>query len=95
MNKVSQNTNPFDSLPDDAFLRLKSLLGWEIVPFSKATLWRKAKEGSFPRPIKLSDQITAWRVRDIRSWLSDPNSYKVLQKDESRLLKADKRSANK
>lgn len=95
MNNFPDNTTPFDTLPDDAFLRLKSLQGWEITPFSKATLWRKVKEGSFPSPIKLSDQITVWRVRDIRSWLRNPHCYKAIQKNESQLLKTDKRSANK
>jgi predicted DNA-binding transcriptional regulator AlpA len=27
------------------------------------------KEGNFPRPIKLSKRVTAWKVGDIRAWI--------------------------
>jgi prophage regulatory protein len=40
-----------------------------IVPFSSATLWRKVKDGSFPKPVSLSKRITAWNVEDVRAWL--------------------------
>lgn len=40
-----------------------------VLPFSAATLWRKVQDGSFPKPIKLSSRITAWRLADIESWL--------------------------
>lgn len=83
MNNVPDNTN-FDSLPDDALLRPKKLLEWEIAPFSKATLWRKVKEGSFPSPIKISDQITAWRVRDIRAWLRNPHGFRANRPNKAR-----------
>ena len=39
------------------------------LPFSPATLWRKIKNGSFPKPVKLSDRITAWRADDVLEWL--------------------------
>jgi hypothetical protein len=39
------------------------------VPFSSATLWRRVKAGTFPKPVKLSERVTAWRVEDIRQWL--------------------------
>lgn len=39
------------------------------VPFSSATLWRKVKAGEFPKPIKLGERITAWRVGDVRKWI--------------------------
>lgn len=40
-----------------------------IIPFSGPTLWRKVKTGEFPKPIKLSERVTAWRVEDVRAWL--------------------------
>jgi prophage regulatory protein len=40
-----------------------------IFPFSSATLWRKVKAGTFPKPVKLGPRITAWRVEDIRDLL--------------------------
>lgn len=49
------------------FIRQKQLL--PIIGFSAATLWRKVKEGKFPKPVKLSENITAWQVKDIEDWV--------------------------
>jgi predicted DNA-binding transcriptional regulator AlpA len=76
MNNQKPTTIIFDNLSDEALLREKQLYESQVIPFSASTLWRKVKKGDFPKPIKLSDQITAWRVKDIRQWLSDPISYK-------------------
>lgn len=46
-------------------------------PISPASLWRKVKAGTFPRPIKLSTGITAWRNRDLLEWEKDPLNYKA------------------
>lgn len=40
-----------------------------IYAFSTATLWRKVKVGTFPKPVKLGPRITAWRVEAIRGLL--------------------------
>lgn len=76
----------FDNLPNEAFLRQSQLINTGIVPFSASTLWRRIKEGRFPLPIKMGDQIVAWRVADIRKWISDPSSYRrecLIQNNES------------
>jgi len=39
-----------------------------LLPVSPATIWRKVKDGSFPRPVKLGERITAWRMDDIVAW---------------------------
>lgn len=39
-----------------------------IVPVSRATVWRWIKAGKFPKPVKLTDRVTAWRVEDLRAW---------------------------
>jgi predicted DNA-binding transcriptional regulator AlpA len=65
----------FDDLPDSAFIRLHQLLSASIIPFSAATAWRRVREGSFPQPIRISPQVTAWRVADVRQWLKDPANY--------------------
>ena len=51
----------------NSFIRQKQLL--LQLPFSAPTLWRKVKAGTFPKPIKLSDNITAWRLEDINAWI--------------------------
>jgi prophage regulatory protein len=58
----------FDQLPETGYIRQAQLIP-DVVPFSSATLWRKCKTGDFPRPVKLSERITAWRVAEIRAWI--------------------------
>lgn len=57
------------ALPESGFVRQSQLL--VFVPFSKSTLWRRVFDGSFPAPIKLSANITAWRVEDVRRWIAE------------------------
>lgn len=64
MSKVSANFK----LPESQYIRQSQLIPF-IVPFSSATLWRKVSDGTFPKPQKLSERITAWRTDDIREWL--------------------------
>lgn len=66
----------FDALPDSAFVRESQLVldprrpeFPALLPFSAATLWRKVAAGTFPKPIKLSKRVTAWRVSDVRSFI--------------------------
>ena len=65
---------PFDTLPDSALIREAHLVQNRHVaaplPFSSSTLWRKVREGSFPKPLKLSPRVTAWRVGDVRAWIN-------------------------
>lgn len=59
---------PSGLLPANGYVRQAQLIP-AIFPFSSATLWRKVKAGTFPRPVKLGPRITAWRVEDIREAL--------------------------
>lgn len=77
MNKFIARASVFDQLPDSAFIRESQLVqsphrpdNPAPLPFSAPTLWRKVKEGSFPKPIKLSKRVTAWEVRAVRQWLA-------------------------
>lgn len=47
------------------FMRLKSILA--IIPVSKTTWWEGVKSGRFPKPVKISENITAWRTADIQA----------------------------
>ena len=38
------------------------------IPFSRATLYRKVRDGSFPKPVKLGENTNAWRRPDIHTW---------------------------
>jgi hypothetical protein len=37
-------------------------------PVSAATIWRWVKQGSFPAPLSLGKQTTAWSVDDLDRW---------------------------
>ena len=63
-----QTTSSFDNLPESGYVRQAQLIP-DVVPFSSATLWRRVKLGEFPKPIKLSTRVTAWRVADARAFL--------------------------
>jgi predicted DNA-binding transcriptional regulator AlpA len=80
-SKPNQTIKPpaFDVLPDSAFIRESQLVYNPkrpefpaLLPFSAATLWRKVAAGTFPRPIKLSTRVTAWRVAEVRRFLQSP-----------------------
>ncbi len=65
---MASTSREFEELPAIGFVRQSQLIP-AIVPFSSATLWRKAKAGTFPAPVKLSARVTAWRVEDVREWI--------------------------
>jgi predicted DNA-binding transcriptional regulator AlpA len=69
---ATETKSTFDTLPDTGYLRQSQLIP-DVVPISSATLWRKCKAGTFPKPAKLSERVTAWRVGDIRKWLEQQN----------------------
>lgn len=82
MSSKSNKTNQppsFDVLPDSAYIRESQLVydpkrpGFPApLPFSAATLWRKVAAGTFPKPVKLSQRVTAWKVADVRGFLQAP-----------------------
>jgi predicted DNA-binding transcriptional regulator AlpA len=58
----------FDELPDIALVRLPVVKG--LYGCSESAIWRNCKTGAIPAPIKLTEQITAWRVGDLRAALN-------------------------
>lgn len=58
----------FDQMPNSAYIRLpviKTLYG-----VSAATIWRGVKNGTIPKPIKLTERTTAWNVGQVRAALA-------------------------
>ena len=75
--KATIHQSVFDALPDSAFIRESQLVqspkrpeSPALLPFSAPTLWRKVKAGTFPKPIKLSERVTAWNVGTVRAWMT-------------------------
>jgi predicted DNA-binding transcriptional regulator AlpA len=55
-------------LQQTGYIRLKEIL--KIIPVSKSTWWAGVKTKKYPKPYKLGDRITAWKVEDIRTLLA-------------------------
>jgi prophage regulatory protein len=66
-NIPMQDTLTTPSIPEMGFIRQPQVL--RIASFSATTLWRKCKSGDFPKPVRLSANISAWRVEDVRAWV--------------------------
>ncbi|MDT3669518.1 MAG: AlpA family phage regulatory protein [Aromatoleum sp.] len=60
-------------LPETGYVRPSQLVP-VILPISHPTLWRWVKAGKFPKPVKLSGRVSAWRVEDVRAWLKNPTA---------------------
>ena len=56
-----------NDLPRVGYARAPQVL--RVVPVGRSTLWNMAKEGKFPRPVKLSPRVTAWKCEDVWQWL--------------------------
>lgn len=55
-------------LPSEGFVRLAQFIGpGKAIPISKSGWWAGVKSGRYPKPIKLSPGVTAWKVEDIRA----------------------------
>jgi len=43
----------------------------ELLGVSESTIWRKAKNGTLPRPVKLSERVAAFDAVEINRWLAE------------------------
>lgn len=55
-------------IPETGFLRLTQVLS--VIPLGKTCWWEGVKSGRFPKPVKLTERCTAWRVEDIRELIT-------------------------
>jgi predicted DNA-binding transcriptional regulator AlpA len=65
---ISDALKHFDALPNAANVRqpvVEALFNW-----SAATLWRRVKDGTIPKPDKLSPRINTWNVGRLRGVLN-------------------------
>ncbi len=58
----------FDQLPDSAYIRLPVIQ--RLYGVSSATIWRGVKNGTIPKPVKLSERCTCWSVSLVRAALA-------------------------
>ncbi len=62
------------NLPPEALLRLPEVVA--LVGLSRASIYARAAQRSFPRPIKLTAHASGWRLGDVRAWLADPTGWR-------------------
>jgi len=62
-------------LPEKGFVRLRQLLGDKkanpptppIIPIGRTSWLNGVRSGKYPKPVKLGERTTAWKVEDIRA----------------------------
>jgi prophage regulatory protein len=59
--------------PPDRFLRIKEVL--RLTSLSRATLYRKIQDGSFPAQVRLSQRCCGWRRSVIKHWCDNPRFW--------------------
>ena len=77
--KPNASNIKFDDLPDAAMIQIRNLVHYKVLPYSATTIWRKCRSNEFPKPTKISQGITAWRVGDIRKYLQDISTEKTVR----------------
>ena len=66
------------SLPETGFIRIDEVL--RHIPVGKTSWWNGVKSGKYPKSVKLSRRITAWRVEDIHALISSLGGVKKNEK---------------
>jgi len=65
-------------IPEAGFLRIWQIIGNPkaepptpaLIPIGRTSFLNGVKSGKYPKPIKLGERTTAWRVEDIRTLIS-------------------------
>jgi prophage regulatory protein len=56
----------------------------DLTSLSKATVYRKINEGSFPPPLKIGKARVAWRQSDVALWLDQQaRAYDLVAQNHS------------
>lgn len=63
------------TLPEDRFITDRETA--HLIGASRSWPWKLARDGRFPKPIRLSARCTRWRLSDVRAWMADPTPWQV------------------
>ncbi|MEY3759219.1 MAG: hypothetical protein RIR39_710 [Pseudomonadota bacterium] len=66
------------TLPELGFLRIWHIIGNAkaippipaLIPIGRTSFLNGVKSGKYPKPVKLGERTTAWKVEDIRALIS-------------------------
>ncbi|MGZ8952973.1 MAG: helix-turn-helix transcriptional regulator [Methylobacter sp.] len=72
-------TATIHQLPEKGFVRLRQLLGDKkanpptppIIPIGRTSWLNGVRSGKYPKPVKLGERTTAWKVEDIRRLIDE------------------------
>jgi len=62
-----------NQLPETGFVRIWQIVGNKktnippLIPVCRTTFLNGVKSGKFPKPVKLGERTTAWKVSDIKA----------------------------
>lgn len=59
-------TNGAAAFPPTALLRLKDVC--RLVGLSRSSIYGRLSEGTFPRPLRVSERCVRWRMQDLSEW---------------------------
>lgn len=65
---LPESLEHFDRFPGSASVRLPTVVG--LFAISPATVWRRVRNGTLPKPYKLSERVTVWSVAELRAVLA-------------------------
>ena len=57
----------------ERILRMRTVL--ERTGLSRSTLYRKMRDGTFPKQVRISEHCCGWRESAINRWIADPTAY--------------------
>ncbi len=67
----------FEKAADETLVRIADLVRdprrpgkATLLPFSKSSLERRVKDGTFPQPTKLGKRCTCWNLGAVRQWMA-------------------------
>jgi prophage regulatory protein len=57
----------------DRIVRIKTVLA--RTGLTRSTLYRKIKEGTFPKQVRISIHGAGWRESAVNQWIENPDGY--------------------
>ncbi|PKQ82952.1 hypothetical protein AOX56_00055 [Aeromonas sobria] len=68
MEQQTMSLKSVSALPQEGFVRVDTIA--KVLGIAVVTVWRWSAKGNFPKPIKLSERVTAWRAEEVRAWMN-------------------------
>ena len=70
--KTCMGASLYNRVMEQKIIKIKEVL--ELCCISRSTVYRLIEEDKFPRPVRLSKQIRAWRIEDVQAWIESRES---------------------